>query len=295
MYNTNPTMMPYIPNLYQNPGHLNQFNHPQPNPMGNSVPFRGGFRGGRGRGRGNFSNLSQQTRRQREDDSFEAENPKKQVKNNKTNTNNGPSQRGNQNSNARPVDDTYDLYIGHWDDILTNSASKAQFKKTTSYFSKKSKFFSTSSSNFPITPETFSGTKIKNVFLKFDSKWFETDLLLSKAMSDWGKMGDTYVDMVSAVDNQVQKVITCARPTGNFFFVLGQGDPQAAVAGYAIHHCHPIIQLYAKGHRPSLADVEDDAKDIKKAKIFANIIIDVARRFYYVSTNTSPVKDVLQD
>lgn len=211
------------------------------------------------------------------------------------NSNNFKQNDFNKKSVNKNHNDSFDLYIGHWGDILTNSESKAAFKRSVSYFSKRSKFFQTNQINFPLNADTFRDVKIKHVLLKFDSDWFDAELSICNAMTDVGKIGEAYVSIYGSIDAEIQKIITAARPTGNFFFVLGNGNAQAVVAGYAARHNFPIIQLFGKGRKPAMSDITDDPKDVTKAKILANRVVDIAQKYYYVSESVSPQKNVLQD
>lgn len=133
------------------------------------------------------------------------------------------------------------------------------------------------------------------MFLKFDSDWYEPDLAFCNSMTEIGKIGESFVSIYGSVDAEIQKLITAARPVGNWFFVLGPGTVQSIIAGYAVRHEFPIIQLHCKGRKQSIYELKDDPEDTKKARLCASRIVDIARKYYCNFEKISPKKNVLQD
>ena len=255
---------------------------------------RGNYRGGRGGLGGRGGQLSSQTRRNRSfDGDYENQNFKKNRPNYHNNNNdNRGHQKNSKNSHSNQAEKKYDLFIGWWSDILSSSATKDAFKSGIYYSCKNPKFFQADDSNWKIDEETFKEVPIRNVFFKYKSDWLVDELLLDKSTKA-GKIGEAYLEGYSRIDQTVQKVIKCARPTGSFFFVVGNDSFfEAIVCGYGFQHQAPIIQLCTKGRKSNLDDISDP---VRAAKTLGHRIVDIAQKYHVTSSSTSPKSNTLQD
>lgn len=108
-----------------------------------------------------------------------------------------------------------------------------------------------------------------------------------------GKISEAYLEGYSNIDRSVQKVIKCARPSGSFFFVVGNDSFfEAIVCGYGYQHQAPIIQLCTKGRKPNLDDINDP---VRAAKTLGHRIVDIAQKYHVASSSISPKNNTLQD
>lgn len=116
------------------------------------------------------------------------------------------------------------------------TATKDAFKSGIYYSCKNPKFFQADDLNWKIDDETFKDVPIRHVFFKYRSEWL-TDEILLKDKTNPGKISEAYLEGYSNIDRSVQKVIKCARPSGSFFFVVGNDSFfEAIVCGYGYQH-----------------------------------------------------------